>query len=512
MLLHNIMKLKYLKNFSIFFSFFLLVVFTILFSLTILISIKPMKLNFLDVFDRKSNIFDGKIQEVGDIYISFNKASKNLELIVENVLVGNFFFPTTLVSLDLNLSENFFTTSLKLFDGDLTFRSKEQENEISPKEVILKKINDLNFVKSFSEIEVINNQITFYDIQNTKYSFILDLKYKQNEFYGLLSEQDDNKKKISFRIDYNEVFYVELEANKFEIDFLEMFLVNNGIKLKNTSISGRSEIYGDSSNNVKKFNFGFYLYGIVSYETNFKDKVFNFNNDLIQGDYSNEKFDIFTSFPDKNSNFKLGFEKKTKEDSPIFFLKIDKISLSNLMKVWPKNLNDPVFNWMNTNSKGLISNVILKVELELKNGDFFVKNINGNFDCKGIEIIYMDSLPKIININGKAIISKSAVEFEIFSGDSDGLVVKSGEVKLFDLDTDTEKAFVSLDIFSLNDDVVNYLKKTTIEKQNYSKLEKISGNTDLNLILEFPLLVDLMANQINYKAKANISMKFIKSL
>ena len=92
MLLHNIMKLKYLKNFFNFFSFFLLVVFTILFSLTILISIKPMKLNFLDVFDRKSNIFDGKIQEVGDIYISFNKASKNLELIVENVLVGNFFF------------------------------------------------------------------------------------------------------------------------------------------------------------------------------------------------------------------------------------------------------------------------------------------------------------------------------------------------------------------------------------------------------------------------------------
>ena len=38
-----------------------------------------------------------------------------------------------------------------------------------------------------------------------------------------------------------------------------------------------------------------------------------------------------------------------------------------------KNLNDPVFNWMNTNSKGLISNVILKVELELKNGDFLLK-------------------------------------------------------------------------------------------------------------------------------------------
>ena len=162
---------------------------------------------------------------------------------------------------------------------------------------------------------------------------------------------------------------------------------------------------------------------------------------MIQGDYSNEKFNIFTSFPDKNSNFKLGFEKKTKEDIPEFFSKIDKIFLSKLMKVWPKNLNDSVFNWMKTNSKGLISNVILKVELELKNGDFFVKNISGNFDCNGIEIIYMDSMPKIININGKAIISKSAVEFEIFSGESEGLVVKNGKVKLFDLDTDTEKAF-----------------------------------------------------------------------
>ena len=67
-----------------------------------------------------------------------------------------------------------------------------------------------------------------------------------------------------------------------------------------------------------------------------------------------------------------------------------------------------------------------------------------------------------------------------------------------------KKLFVSLDISSLNDDVVNYLK-LTIEKQNYSKLEKISGNTNLNLILEFPLLVDLLANQINYKAKANIN-------
>ena len=71
------MSLKFLKNFSFFFSILLLLVFTFLFSFTLFISEKPMKINVLNLFDRESQILKKKnVHEIGNIYISFNKISK----------------------------------------------------------------------------------------------------------------------------------------------------------------------------------------------------------------------------------------------------------------------------------------------------------------------------------------------------------------------------------------------------------------------------------------------------
>ena len=82
------MKIKYLKNLSFFFSIFFLSILTILFIFTIFISIKPIKLNFTNYFDRESKIFKKiDVTEIGDIFLSFNRTSKNFELIIEDVLI-----------------------------------------------------------------------------------------------------------------------------------------------------------------------------------------------------------------------------------------------------------------------------------------------------------------------------------------------------------------------------------------------------------------------------------------
>ena len=91
--MHNIMYKKYLKNFSIIFSIFFLLVLTFLVTFTFFISQKPLKLNFLNLFDRESTILKKKnIDEIGDIYISFNKVTKKFEFLIENLLVKDFFF------------------------------------------------------------------------------------------------------------------------------------------------------------------------------------------------------------------------------------------------------------------------------------------------------------------------------------------------------------------------------------------------------------------------------------
>ena len=122
------MNLKFLKNFSFFFQYFLLV-FTFLFSFTLIVSEKPMKINILNLFDRESQILKKKkVREIGNIYLSFNKISKKFEFLIEDILISDFFFPTVMVSLDLSLSKDFFNTSLKLFDGELSFREKKNSD------------------------------------------------------------------------------------------------------------------------------------------------------------------------------------------------------------------------------------------------------------------------------------------------------------------------------------------------------------------------------------------------
>ena len=159
------MNLKFLKNFSFFFSILLLLVFTFLFSFTLFISEKPMKINILNLFDRESQILKKKnVREIGNIYITFNKVSKKFEFLIEDILISDFFFPNLMVSLDLSLSRNFFNTSLKLFDGELSFREKKKldlkKNSSEPLQEIENFTNN-DLVNFFSEIEVVNNRLIF---------------------------------------------------------------------------------------------------------------------------------------------------------------------------------------------------------------------------------------------------------------------------------------------------------------------------------------------------------------
>ena len=135
------MKIKYLKNLSFFFSIFFLSILTILFIFTIFISIKPIKLNFTNYFDRESKIFKKiDVTEIGDIFLSFNRTSKNFELIIEDVLIDQSYFRSTLIALDLTFSERVFNTSLKVFDADIFFYKEINSfnnnlNEIGKKKI-----------------------------------------------------------------------------------------------------------------------------------------------------------------------------------------------------------------------------------------------------------------------------------------------------------------------------------------------------------------------------------------
>ena len=507
------MKIKYLKNLSFFFSIFFLSILTILFIFTIFISIKPIKLNFTNYFDRESKIFKKiDVTELGDIFLSFNRTSKNFELIIEDVLIDQSYFRSTLITLDLTFSERVFNTSLRVFDADIFFYKEMNSynnnlNEIRKKRNIFEQYSFINF---FDEIEVINSKIQISNKSNINLRYAFDLSIKNEKVFLLLNEIENTQNYLSINLSPEKEYSLELDAKNFKVDFLKLFFVNDIFEPDDLKISGKSEINLYENMKLKSFSSNLNINGTLNQNTNSGVKKILFKNNPLSGRFDNQEISASLKFMNDNSRISIGLGTGIEEKKPKFFFRIDQISVENLLKIWPKNLMDSTFWWMEENSTGILRDVLLETDLDFSSGKINVGNVNGSFICNDINIKYMDSMPTVKRINGFAKINNSSVIFEINSGSSNDLEISNGIIKLYDLNTNVEKANINLDISSKNKSVVDYLNLTEINKDNYKKLNEISGNVNINLILDFPLLVDLEAEQIEYSANAKLTDGYYK--
>ena len=509
------MKIKYLKNLSFFFSILLLFIFTILFILTLIISYKPIKLNFTNYFDRESKTFKKiDIKEIGDIYLSFNKSSKNFELLIEDLLIEETYLPSTLISLDFTFSENIFDTSIKIFDAEITLRDESKFDNLSVDEKTLEDFfsDKLTFLQYFNVIEIINSKILLFVNDNFAQKYLVDLNFKSNSAFILLRELSSIDNFVTVNLDFSDNFLFNFKANNFNIDLISLFSPRNFFIFDNLRVTGESSLEISRNSKIESFDYNLFLNGKVSYETNFSKKLLSFDKNKFFGIFNDNELSVSFDFNDIQSNYEVGIKTVIKKTNPSFFLKIDKIYVKNLLKIWPKNLMSSTFFWMNENSTGTLENVVLEVDFNIKDRNVQILDVIGSFDCKNIKITYMEGMPEIIDINGTAIIENSRVVFQINSGTSENLSITSGDIDLYDLETDYEKAKIDLNILSENKYIVEYLKQTTIDENNYNKLQDISGDVNLNLKLDFPLLVDLKAEEINYSADARIINGYYKLL
>ena len=95
-----------------------------------------------------------------------------------------------MVSLDLSLSKDFLNTSLKLFDGELSFRERKDSGLKTNSSDTFRRIDNFKygFCKFFSEIELINNKLIVFDKNNVKFEYLIDLIYDDKGIKGLLSQ------------------------------------------------------------------------------------------------------------------------------------------------------------------------------------------------------------------------------------------------------------------------------------------------------------------------------------
>lgn len=507
------MKNKYLIKLSLIFSFFFLLILTSLFSFLYIISLKPVKINLLDYFDRKSEIYKKyDIREVGSVYISFNKISKNFEILAEDIIVGNNHLDNILVGIDITLSENLFDTTLRIFDSrfDLSqgnlFINQNTEEEIDYYKY-------LNFLNYFKNIEIINSKIELSLNNGDKLKYIFDLVIKGRNDLKILVNEITNKLDNYLLVENGgDKTPYNLKLKNFSFKFLNNFLKHESINFDKFEISGKSNFYTRNDNfleNLKDFNFA--INSEISFETNKGfQKIFLKDSKLIGGK-NNDSFEINFELSDRGINSKFNSILSTnKQKLSSLKVKSDKLNTFQLLELWPKNFQMSVYKWMLKNSSGNINDFILDLEFSIFN-HFELKSLKGNFEFSDTEIRYMENMPVVKNLYGKADIFNSSIVFNINGGDSENLDLMNGTVNLFDLNTNVEKAEISLKIKGRNLEIIDYLDKSIIDKNTYSELRNVSGNNIVNLNLSFPLLINLRTEQIIYESDINIQEGIYKN-
>ena len=114
---------------------------------------------------------------------------------------------------------------------------------------------------------------------------------------------------LSFIIFNNNYFSSSIEANNFNVKFIESFFAETYVSLNDLKISGKAEINGENFKKIDNLDFDLNLDGNIEYLTYNGSKKIEFSEDILIGSFDNNNIDISSNFLVNQSLVKIGFKK-----------------------------------------------------------------------------------------------------------------------------------------------------------------------------------------------------------
>ena len=81
----------------------------------------------------------------------------------------------------------------------------------------------ITFIKTFNVIEIINSKILIFADDNVSQKYLVDLNFKNNSAFILLSEFFSKNNFVTMNLDFSDNFFLILKSNNFNIDILSFF-------------------------------------------------------------------------------------------------------------------------------------------------------------------------------------------------------------------------------------------------------------------------------------------------
>ncbi|MEQ8510735.1 MAG: AsmA-like C-terminal domain-containing protein [Rhodospirillaceae bacterium] len=195
-------------------------------------------------------------------------------------------------------------------------------------------------------------------------------------------------------------------------------------------------------------------------------------------------------------------------------LHIDKVTLIDIKRYWPLDIKPNTRNWIVNNLEGgEVSAAKFVIEangtsLETLN----VQELLGTADIKDIDVTYLRQMPVVRKASGTMILTTSEVTIDIASGyvndtfTGENLEVNDGRVRLHGLDRKADAADIDIRVSGRISDAVSLIDNPPLEygKQLGLNAQAVSGNTELLLSIDFPLIKDLTLDEVKVNATASL--------
>jgi len=175
---------------------------------------------------------------------------------------------------------------------------------------------------------------------------------------------------------------------------------------------------------------------------------------------------------------------------------IEKLKLDDLYVYWPRYIAPEAWEWCKDSIfGGYAKDAHFRFDFgynEQKQGFGFV-NLQGNAYIEDSNLRYINTMPVVNDVYGEFKVDKSSIEILLDKAVSEGIILDSGKVRIYDLDKYNNYISIVLNAESEISDVLKLIdhKPLNFTSQMGLDYQKIKGRADTKLQLDFELRQNL---------------------
>ena len=188
---------------------------------------------------------------------------------------------------------------------------------------------------------------------------------------------------------------------------------------------------------------------------------------------------------------------------------IDSLKLNDLYIYWPRYIAPDAWEWCKENIfGGNVKNAHFEFDFgyDKKNKLFGFENLSGGAYIEDSNLKYIDTMPMVTNVYGDFRVTSNSIEIALDKAKSDGIMLNSGNVRIYDLDKYNNYISIKLLSNSSITDALRLIDHQPLEfaKKLGLKTSMLKGTADTELGLDFELKNDLDYDDVKVKVKSKL--------